>query len=205
VLNNFGKAGAARYHYFYRFFISGPFQTLLCRKAVSTLSQSTLIIYAENTISRSPPCSIEKWNRILSAGTYSTRRRPKSAPASTSFRALLSDLRVLIRLWDQERFAAIWVRFAITSVAKVSVQASTSRLPMCNAHRKNDNYCPEQAQGRFFLPNSLSCKSLSGRIITFFPSGSASKTVEQAGSIINSRKALCAGKGTRGKLNNLKH
>jgi hypothetical protein len=37
----------------------------------------------------------------------------------------------------------------------------------------------------------------------FFSSGSASKTVEQAGSIINSRKAIWAGKRTRGKLNNI--
>ena len=56
---------------------------------------------------------------------------------------------------------------------------------------------------RFFTPNILSRRSRGGLFIMFFSSGSASKTVEHAGSIINSRNAMCAGKRIRGKLNSM--
>ncbi len=68
----------------------------------------------------------------------------------------------------------------------------TSMLVPCNRLR-----------AKFFLPNNLSCKFRGGLNMVFFSSGSASKTIEQAGSIINSKKAICTGRRTRGKLNSM--
>ncbi len=184
-------------------------QILLFIWLLSNLSHAILRVPTKHTISKSSPCSSENRNILLKAGTYKTRTKPESAPTSTYLKALFSEDSVLMRLWDQERFATIKVRFAITSVAKVSVRASASPLPICKAYRKTaitpaSILIPcTRLRARFFLPNILSCKFRGDLFIIFFSSGSASKTVEQAGSIINSRNAMCAGKRTRGKLNNI--
>ena len=51
------------------------------------------------------------------------------------------------------------------------------------------------------LLNNESRKLRGGRFIIFFSSDTASKTVEHAGSIINSKNAICAGNKIIGKLN----
>src|SRR5665647_1876781 len=54
----------------------------------------------------------------------------------------------------------------------------------------------------FLLPKNGSFIRFGGRFITFFSSFSASKIMEQEGSMINSRKTMCTGHKIMGKLPN---
>ena len=98
--------------------------------------------------------------------------------------------------------------FAKTRVANAKVRASASPLFKYNASKKTTKTTIKmlppckRLKMKFFLLNKGSVNKRGALFIISFSSGSASKTVEQAGSMMSSRNAICAGNRTIGRLNN---
>jgi hypothetical protein len=102
-------------------------------------------------------------------------------------------------LLDQERFVRIRQRLDITSVVNARVLAFASLWPSPSAilktpvtTRSENNPC-NKLRITSRRENIDALGDLGGRRIVFDSSVSASKTIEQAGSIISSRKTICTG------------
>src|SRR5450759_566344 len=139
---------------------------------------------------------------------FKIRIRKKIAPPVIHHIALFGVKRILKIPDVQERYEIITAIFETIKVTNDRVLTLFSVYPILRPTK----YTPRliinipipcmQLKNIFFAPKNGSLISLGGLDITFFSSFSASKTKEQAGSIINSRKTICTGQRMRGKSAN---
>ncbi len=128
-------------------------------------------------------------------------------PMTISHKALFFAESIWIKDSDQDMLVIISMMFAKTSVVKAKERASDSPLLRCSAKIKTakttaNTLSPcKKLKRKAFLLNKDSFRLRGGLLIIFFSSRQASKTVEHAGSMINSKKAICAGSSAIGHLN----
>ncbi len=145
------------------------------------------------------------WKRSRRNGMFRIRIRKIIAPLIIHVTALFGVERIFNIPDVHERFERITAIFETIKVTNVSVLTLFSEYPIFSPIKyisKQITKMPTpcmQLKIIFLAPKNGSLISLGGLNITFFSSFSASKIIEQAGSIINSRKTICTGHRMRGK------
>ena len=134
--------------------------------------------------------------------------RKNIAPPATHNTALLGVDKIVNILSVHERFVNITAILetikVINDIARTSFAAYPRRSPKRYTTRvmiRMPTPC-RQLNNILCNPKKGSSILFGGRFITFFSSFSASKMIEHAGSMINSRKTICTGHKIKGKLPN---